>query len=285
MGFGFPAALGAQFGCPDKKVWAVVGDGGFQMTQIGTRDSRIHSLPDEMPHHQQQLPGHGSPVAGALLREPTLGRRPRWQSGFREARPGLRRQGLANSPPRRRRPHPRRSARVRRRPLRRRRRSREGGQCLPDDSGRRSAVRDDHREAERDRWPSPRAVHDHERHLPALETATRAQSRSGPNARSADRPTEPRDRQKKDLHTISLLVRDAPGVLVRVAMVFSRRGYNIESLVVSPGARAGFSRMTVDLLGRPRDPRADDQTAGEARRCRARARPHDSRTDSRPRSP
>lgn len=56
---------------------------------------------------------------------------------------------------------------------------------------------------------------------------------------------------EKDLHTISLLVRDAPGVLVRVAMVFSRRGYNIESLVVSPGARAGFSRMTVTCSGDP----------------------------------
>lgn len=55
----------------------------------------------------------------------------------------------------------------------------------------------------------------------------------------------------KDLHTISLLVRDAPGVLVRVSMVFSRRGYNIESLVVSPAARAGFSRMTVTCSGDP----------------------------------
>jgi acetolactate synthase-1/3 small subunit len=55
----------------------------------------------------------------------------------------------------------------------------------------------------------------------------------------------------RNLHTISLLVRDAPGVLVRVAMVFSRRGYNIESLVVSPGARSGFSRMTVTCSGDP----------------------------------
>jgi len=53
----------------------------------------------------------------------------------------------------------------------------------------------------------------------------------------------------KDLHTIALLVRNAPGVLVRVAMIFSRRGYNIESLVVSPGARADFSRMTVTCSG------------------------------------
>jgi acetolactate synthase-1/3 small subunit len=55
----------------------------------------------------------------------------------------------------------------------------------------------------------------------------------------------------KDLHTIALLVRNAPGVLVRVAMVFSRRGYNIESLVVSPGAHHGFSRMTVTCSGDP----------------------------------
>ena len=32
MGFGFPAAIGAKFGRPDDEVWAIVGDGGFQMT-------------------------------------------------------------------------------------------------------------------------------------------------------------------------------------------------------------------------------------------------------------
>lgn len=32
MGFGFPAAIGAKFGMPDEDVWAIVGDGGFQMT-------------------------------------------------------------------------------------------------------------------------------------------------------------------------------------------------------------------------------------------------------------
>ena len=45
MGFGFPAAIGAQFGCPDKKVWAVVGDGGFQMTQAELATAAIHDLP------------------------------------------------------------------------------------------------------------------------------------------------------------------------------------------------------------------------------------------------
>ena len=32
MGYGLPSAIGAQFGCPDDTVVAIVGDGGFQMT-------------------------------------------------------------------------------------------------------------------------------------------------------------------------------------------------------------------------------------------------------------
>jgi len=48
---------------------------------------------------------------------------------------------------------------------------------------------------------------------------------------------EPALRTRDDIHTISLFVNNKPGVLVRVALVFSRRGYNIESLVVSPRRR------------------------------------------------
>lgn len=55
----------------------------------------------------------------------------------------------------------------------------------------------------------------------------------------------------KTIHTLSLVVRDRPGVLVRIALVFSRRGYNIESLSVSPGAEAGISRMTIACSGDP----------------------------------
>ncbi len=57
--------------------------------------------------------------------------------------------------------------------------------------------------------------------------------------------------QARYLHTISLYVHNRPGVLVRVALVFSRRGYNIESLVVSAAARGGFSRMTITCSGDP----------------------------------
>lgn len=53
------------------------------------------------------------------------------------------------------------------------------------------------------------------------------------------------------VHTISLYVNNKPGVLVRVALVFARRGYNIESLVVSPAAHGDFSRMTITCSGDP----------------------------------
>ncbi len=55
------------------------------------------------------------------------------------------------------------------------------------------------------------------------------------------------------VQTISVFVNNTPGVLVRVALVFSRRGFNIESLVVSPAAEGRFSRMTITCSGRQKD--------------------------------
>lgn len=52
-------------------------------------------------------------------------------------------------------------------------------------------------------------------------------------------------------HTISLLVANKPGVLLRVALIFSRRGFNIESLVVSAAMDGQFSRMTITANGDP----------------------------------
>ena len=45
MGYGFPAALGAQFGRPNDTVLAVVGDGGFQMTMSELATACLHRLP------------------------------------------------------------------------------------------------------------------------------------------------------------------------------------------------------------------------------------------------
>ncbi|MBI4309594.1 MAG: acetolactate synthase small subunit [Candidatus Omnitrophica bacterium] len=54
---------------------------------------------------------------------------------------------------------------------------------------------------------------------------------------------------KPNTHTISVLVANKPGVLVRIALVFARRGYNIDSLVVSPTINPKFSRMTITAKG------------------------------------
>ena len=56
---------------------------------------------------------------------------------------------------------------------------------------------------------------------------------------------------KDTAHCLSLLVANRPGVLVRIALVFSRRGYNLDSLVVSPTLNPDFSRMNIVAHGNP----------------------------------
>ena len=46
-------------------------------------------------------------------------------------------------------------------------------------------------------------------------------------------------------HTLSVLVENKPGVLARIAGLFSRRGFNIDSLAVGPTEHAEVSRMTI----------------------------------------
>ncbi len=62
-----------------------------------------------------------------------------------------------------------------------------------------------------------------------------------------------------DNHTISILVVNKPGVLMRVAQVFSRRGFNIDSLVVSSGIDNKFARMTITAQG-------DDERLGQIKK-------------------
>jgi acetolactate synthase I/III small subunit len=50
-------------------------------------------------------------------------------------------------------------------------------------------------------------------------------------------------------HTLAVLVENRPGVLVRVAGLFSRRGFNIESLTVGRTENHDVSRMTIQVDG------------------------------------
>jgi acetolactate synthase-1/2/3 large subunit len=70
MGFGLPAAIGAQIAQPDKEVWAIVGDGGFQMT--------VHELATVV---QERLP-----LRIALSNNSYLGMVRQWQELFYDRR-------------------------------------------------------------------------------------------------------------------------------------------------------------------------------------------------------
>lgn len=50
-------------------------------------------------------------------------------------------------------------------------------------------------------------------------------------------------------HTIAVLVNDQPGVLQRVAGLFGRRGFNIESITVGQSEEIGLSRMVITTTG------------------------------------
>ncbi len=70
MGFGFPAAIGAKFGKPEEEVWAIVGDGGFQMTLCELATAKQENIK----------------VNIAILNNSFLGMVRQWQEFFYEER-------------------------------------------------------------------------------------------------------------------------------------------------------------------------------------------------------
>ena len=68
---------------------------------------------------------------------------------------------------------------------------------------------------------------------------------------TTDKPGPISLRASEEVHTLSVLVTNKPGVLARIAQVFARRGFNIESLVVSPAMDGRFSRMSIGASGDP----------------------------------
>ena len=84
MGFALPAAIGAKLACPDKEVWVVVGDGGFQMTMCELATIAQEQIDINVAIINNGYLGNGAPVAGVLLRAPVC-RRAAAQSGFRQA--------------------------------------------------------------------------------------------------------------------------------------------------------------------------------------------------------
>ncbi len=50
-------------------------------------------------------------------------------------------------------------------------------------------------------------------------------------------------------HTLSVVVQDEAGVLTRIASLFARRGFNIESLAVGTAEKDGFTRITMVVSG------------------------------------
>lgn len=70
MGFALPAAIGAKFSMPNENVWAIVGDGGFQMTQA------------ELATAAQE----GIKINLAIINNGYLGMVRQWQEFFYESR-------------------------------------------------------------------------------------------------------------------------------------------------------------------------------------------------------
>lgn len=54
---------------------------------------------------------------------------------------------------------------------------------------------------------------------------------------------------KQRKHVIAMLVEDQPGVLTRIAGMFARRGFNIDTITVGKTTKKGISKMVITVIG------------------------------------
>jgi acetolactate synthase small subunit len=215
MGFSVPAAIGAKVGRPDRMVWAIDGDGCFQMTAQELVTAAAERIP----------------VKIAILNNAYLGMVRQWQEMFYEERysevylsPDLpdyvkwaeamgcvafRVESPTRSSPPSRRPTPSTTVRS----------SSSSAPTPP----RRSS-----------RWCPP-----------ASPTRRSRCRRSSEDPAGAGNQEEDQADDRGRHHTLSVLVENRAGVLARVVNLFSRRAYNIYSLAVAPTDDERFSRITV----------------------------------------
>ena len=227
MGFSVPAAMGAKVGCPDTTVWSIDGDGCFQMTNQELATCAIEDIP----------------IKVAVINNESLGMVRQWQTLFyneRYSNTDLHSKripdfvklaeaygcvGLACDSPA------------------------DVDATIDEGDG-------DRRRAGRRGLPGPprrdgvadgRRRHQQRRH----------QVRPGPGARvrrgrpvnhdpcCARTAASTGKEHVMSKHTLSVLVENKPGVLARIAGLFSRRGFNIDSLAVGPTEHDEVSRMTI----------------------------------------
>ena len=217
MGFGFPAAIGAAIGCPEKQVVCVAGDGSFQMNSQEMATASIHRVPVKvlildnrclgMVHQWQKLfydERYSSTLLDASPDFVKLAEAYGWQ-GERVEKPADVDAALA------------------------RMLASDGPYLLDVAISRDQNV-----------YPmvAPGARRRHRRHRRgrgrrAHRRARRRRSRW--KRRGGERPMK---------HILSVLVENKPGVLSRVTGLISRRGFNIESLSVGPTEDPTMSRVT-----------------------------------------
>ena len=94
MGFAVPAAMGVALARPDEPVWAISGDGGFQMNMQEIATMVQEGIPVKMAIFNNGYLGHGAAVAAVLPRPPLLGDAD-LESRLRPAGGGVRHPGLA----------------------------------------------------------------------------------------------------------------------------------------------------------------------------------------------